>query len=148
MLSLIPIDRTGAVDDPLPLAGYAGEMCRQTAEWYGRGGYVPPWTSYLARENETWVGAAGFKGAPRGGRVEIAYHTFPDWEGRGIATRMVAEMIRIAREHDPALTVFAQTLPTECASTSILRKSGFEYRGPVQHPEDGEVWEWELVDRP
>ena len=42
------------------------------------------------------------------------------------------------------MTVFAQTLPEESASTSILRKLGFRLLGRVEHPEDGPVWEWEL----
>ncbi len=38
----------------------------------------------------------------------------------------------------------AQTLPEKNASTRILEKLGFSFMGPVQHPEDGEVWEWRL----
>jgi hypothetical protein len=35
-------------------------------------------------------------------------------------------------------------LPKENASTIILRRLGFTHTGTVQHPEDGEVWEWSL----
>ena len=38
-------------------------------------------------------------------------------------------------------------LPEDYASTRILRKLGFEHRGTVHPPDDGNVWEWELVSR-
>jgi hypothetical protein len=42
------------------------------------------------------------------------------------------------------VTVAAQTLPEENASTSILKKLKFSFVGSVEHPEDGLVWEWQL----
>jgi hypothetical protein len=53
-------------------------------------------------------------------------------------------LIAIARQADPTLLIAAQTLPEENASTTILRKLGFRLHGSVQHPEDGEIWEWRL----
>ena len=90
------------------------------------------------------MGACGFKSSPVAGRVEIAYGTFPGHEGRGFATTMARELVQISRQEDTSLTVTAQTLPEENASTSILKKLGFTLVGPVEHPEDGTVWEWEL----
>ena len=57
---------------------------------------------------------------------------------------MAGELIQIARQADANIAVFAQTLPAENASTSVLKKLGFTLTGSVQHPEDGLVWEWEL----
>ncbi len=59
-------------------------------------------------------------------------------------TAIASELVRIAHEEDRGLTVFAQTLPEENASTSILKKLGFARLGSVEHPEDGTVWEWQL----
>ncbi|MCB0165415.1 MAG: GNAT family N-acetyltransferase [Anaerolineae bacterium] len=88
------------------------------------------------------VGTCGFKSPPENNRVEIAYFTFPDYEGKGIATQMARALVTIAVEADLRIDVAAQTLPVDSASTTILRKLGFENTGTVIHPEDGAVWEW------
>jgi len=115
-----------------------------TAELYRRSGYQSPWVGYLAIENGVCVGTCGFKSAPQDMRVEIAYFTFPENEGRGVATRMASELIRIARHVLPSITIFAQTLAEDNASTTILKKLGFQFDGELMHPEDGKVWEWSL----
>jgi tetratricopeptide (TPR) repeat protein len=109
-------------------------------------GYEPPWIGYLAIEEDTCVGFCGFKSPPQNNRVEIAYFTFPEYESRGVATRMAAELIRMALDKTPAVTVAAQTLPEENASTSVLKKLRFRLVDSVEHPEDGLVWEWHLRD--
>ena len=109
---------------------------------YGRRGYVEPWIGYLATEGETWVGCCGFTAPPAGGIVEIAYYTFPGFEGRGIATGMAQRLITIARESDSSVRVIAHTLTEENASNHILKKLGFVFAGAVDHPEDGNIWEW------
>ena len=63
---------------------------------------------------------------------------------KGIATTLARELLKIAQAADNRLSVFAQTLPEENASTSILRKLGFRMTGTVEHPDDGHVWQWEL----
>lgn len=105
-------------------------------------GYELPWIGYLALENGICVGACGFKSPPQNNRVEIAYFTFPGHESRGVATRMASELIRTATNKTPSLTVAAQTLPEENASTSVLKKLQFRFVGTLEHPEDGLVWEW------
>ena len=124
----------------------AAEVVEATTQLYGSVGYEPPWTGYLAFEDDTCVGACGFKSPPQNNRVEIAYFTFPGHESRGMATQMASELIRLAREKMPALTVAAQTLPEENASTSVLKKLRFRLVGALEHPEDGRVWEWQLSD--
>ena len=123
------------------------EIVEATVQLYRTAGYQPPWIGYLAIENNICVGTCGFKSPPQNDRVEIAYFTFPEYESRGVATRMAAELIRIAQSEMPAVTVAAQTLPAESASTSILKKLGFRLIGTVEHHEDGTVWEWQLGDR-
>jgi RimJ/RimL family protein N-acetyltransferase len=75
-------------------------------------------------------------------RAEIAYFTFPDFEGRGLATQMARHLVDIALVTSPRITVAAQTLPQENASTTTLRKLGFVFKETLIHPEDGQVWEW------
>lgn len=109
--------------------------------------YRPPWIGYFAIEDGVIVGTCAFKSPPVDGAVEIAYYTFPAHEGRGVATRMARALIELARSTDPAIRLFAQTLPHESASTAILRRLGFEHTRDVQHPADGLVWEWHLPVR-
>ena len=96
----------------------------------------------MAEENGQVVGMCGFKSPPQGGRVEIAYGTTPGNEGRRIATQMARQLVQMARETEDGITVVAQTLPEEGASTAILRKLDFVLTGTVHHPNDGDVWEW------
>lgn len=119
-------------------------ISQQLAELYRTSGFEPPWIGYFAVIDRQVVGTCAFKTPPRDGRVEIAYYTFPSFEGRGIATEMARQLIASAQSSAVQLEIFAQTLPLENASTRILGKLGFMRIGAVQHPEDGEVWEWSL----
>jgi len=105
-----------------------------------------PWGSYWAwcPEHDAYVGLCAFKAPPdSSGSVELAYFTFPELEGRGIASQMAAQQIAIARLHN-VRSVTAHTLPVANASGNILRRLGFEYTGDVIDPEDGLVWAWRL----
>jgi RimJ/RimL family protein N-acetyltransferase len=99
---------------------------------------------HIAVENDVPLGTCAFKSPPVDNRVEIAYGTLPGCEGNGVATAMATELVRIAWQEKAGLTIFAQTLPEENASTAILKKLGFRPVGTVEHPADGLVWEWEL----
>ena len=101
-----------------------------------------PWGSYIAYDRETAVGMCAFKHGPDSrGEVEIAYITFPPFEGRGHATAMIRGLTMIAR-HGGAAPI-AHTLPLENASNRALRRQGFTFAGEVMDPEDGLVWRWE-----
>ena len=148
-MDLIAITESGAPAEPLPSTPeIATEAVQAMTQLYRAVAYEPPWIGYLAIENGGYVGICGFKSPPRDNRVEIAYFTFPEYESRGIATRMAAELILMAHNAVPALVVAAQTLPEENASTSILKKLQFRLVGTVDHPEDGLVWEWQLSNAP
>ncbi|HEV2841490.1 MAG TPA: GNAT family N-acetyltransferase [Chthoniobacterales bacterium] len=90
------------------------------------------------------VGTCAFKAGPRAGQAEIAYFTFPPFEGQGIATAMAQALIEIARTADRTIELTARTLPEPNASNTILRKLGFQFCGPAADPEEGTVWEWRL----
>lgn len=140
-VSLIPIDRDGT------LRGYAGalpdvmgEVIRAMVDLYGIVGFEEPWIGYLSLANGVPVGACGFKSPPSDGRVEIAYFTFPDSEGRGFATAMASELSALAGAFP--VVVAAQTLPERNASHRVLEKVGFRHVDTIDHPDDGIVWEW------
>jgi RimJ/RimL family protein N-acetyltransferase len=146
-MKLTPIGRNGEAAAEVAIDDFLRRVVEKCVRHFGQVGFVEPWIAYIALGNSGPVGTCAFKTAPLEGRVEIAYGTLPGQEGKGIATAMAKELVRIAREQDEGLTIFAQTLPEENASTSVLKKLGFRRIGPVEHPEDGTVWEWELAPR-
>jgi ribosomal-protein-alanine N-acetyltransferase len=145
VIRLVPIGLDGLPVSPAPEVPDVGrEACAATAAMLRKSGVAQPWIGYVAVTDAACVGTCAFKSAPRDGRVEIAYFTFPGHEGRGVATAMAAKLVAVARAASPGITVIAQTLPHPSASTRILERLGFERSGVVEHPEDGTVWEWEL----
>ena len=108
-------------------------------------GYHPPWVAYYAISGEDVVGGGAFVGAPSNGRVEIAYFTLTEHEGCGHAGRTASELIRIARLHEPDLTIRAKTLPANNPSTRILSRLGFRRTGWANDHEIGQAWLWELM---
>lgn len=143
-LEFIPIEKDGSYSSTVEAPEFAGEVISATAAMYEKSGYELPWICYLVKENGAIVGTCGFKSPPKDGRAEIAYFTFPEHESRGIATQMASELIRISRETDPTVTVAAQTLPENNASTSILKKLNFAHVDEDVDEEVGPVWEWQL----
>lgn len=146
MLELVPIEQDGTP------RGYGGELTEEardgleaTLSFYRAMGFEKPWISYLGVADEGAVGICSFKSRPIDGRVEIGYFTFPQHEGRGVATAMAGALVAIAASHDPAVLVTAQTLCERNASHRVLEKLGFRAIGTVEHPQDGTVLEWELT---
>jgi ribosomal-protein-alanine N-acetyltransferase len=140
---LAAINRDGTLTGFSGIVSAAGRSAiESTAQLYSRVGWVHPWIGYLAIERETCVGTCAFTHAPRENVVEIAYHTFPRYEGGGVASRMASSLVALVNEFAPEVVVTAHTLPEENASTRVLRKTGFEFAGPRVHEEDGAIWVW------
>lgn len=74
--------------------------------------------------------------------MEIAYWTFAEFEGLGIASHGCRELVSMARRADPGLTITAKTAPEHNASTKILTNNGFAFTGIVQDEEIGDAWLW------
>lgn len=105
----------------------------------------PEWFGYFAVESETqrMVGSCSFKGPAVDGAVEIAYYTFPGFEGQGIATAMAGFLIERARLLPEVTRVVAHTLRERNASTRVLEKAGMRFTGEAV--DDGTpAWRWEL----
>ncbi len=142
-MMLAPINRDGTV------SGFAGHVSdigqsaiQSTVQLYSRVGWIVPWIGYLAIEQGACVGTCAFTSAPTDGVVEIAYFTFPGYERMGVATRMAAFLVSLAKESAPGIVVTAHTLPEENVSTQVLRKLGFVFDGPRDHEQDGRIWVW------
>ncbi len=106
----------------------------------------PTWEWYFVGDRHTGdlVGSCAFKSPPTEGSVEIAYFTYPPFEGRGYATAMARRLIELARMSAAIRRVIAHTLPGVGASTRVLEKVGMTFMEVVEDPEDGRVWRWQL----
>ena len=125
---------------------YLRGVAQAYAELYDRVAPSPPWIGYLAEDESSAniVGSCGYKGDCSNGIVEIAYFSFPGYEGRGFATEMARRLADLAWRHSEVHIVRAHTLPEENASVRLLRRLGFAWLGTFDDPEDGLVWRWDL----
>jgi RimJ/RimL family protein N-acetyltransferase len=78
------------------------------------------------------------------GKVEMAYFTFPGYEGRGIGTAMARFVLDRARLLPDVKWITAHTAPEHNASTRILEKIGMRF--VCEETEDGvPVWLWQAA---
>lgn len=148
---------TAALDDPATLAGALGcaiadgwevfpgahrrvrdEVATdpQSTQWGAR--------LFVVQEPRTLVGWGGFKGPPRDGVVEVGYAVAPGWQGRGIATAAVREMLREAFAVPEVQTVTAHTRAEPGPSVRVLEKVGFVRAGEVPDEAVGTAWRFRL----
>jgi RimJ/RimL family protein N-acetyltransferase len=107
----------------------------------------PEWGGYLAIDDTTneLIGSCAFKAPPSpNGVTEIAYFTYPGFEGRGYATLMARRLLELATTSPTVRRIIAHTLPERNASTRVLEKVGMHFVGEVMDPDDGRVWRWEV----
>lgn len=126
------------------------EVVRQNEDHRRSTGADPRWGGHLAVDasSSQVIGTCAFKGAPDAEkRVEIAYFTFPAFEGRGFATAMACELEQQAAASCLVSLLLAYTLPEENASTRVLRRLDYRFVGEITDPEDGLVWRWERSPR-
>lgn len=114
-------------------------------EYYPKIGFNLPWVAYIVVNENKVVGSCGFTGKPTGNKVEIAYWTFSEFEGQGIASFACSELVKIARQAEPDVIVTAKTAPVHNASTKILEKNKFVFTEIVQDHEIGDAWLWTLT---
>ncbi|PVZ08482.1 GNAT family N-acetyltransferase [Actinomycetospora cinnamomea] len=101
-------------------------------------------------EDRQVVGTCGFRGPVRAGRVEIAFWTFPPFEGRGWATAMTRALVNRAFADPTVLTVVAHTLAERTPAGSVLTANGLVRVQARRRDESGpggavrgKVWRWE-----
>src|SRR3546814_9522505 len=94
---------------PCELSPDAREVLDGTVQLYAAEGFAPPWIGYLALAGGDVVGSCAFKAPPKDEHVEIACYSFPENEGRGVATAMAQKLIDLVLHHDPSLIISAQT---------------------------------------
>lgn len=110
---------------------------------YERIGYQEPWVGYFATINDEIIGSCGFKNLPgKDNKVEIAYTTMPEFEGKGYASEMCRQLIELCLKTDSSVIISAQTLKTNVPSHKILTKNRFRQTGVIIDDEYGEIMEW------
>lgn len=120
---------------PILLESYAKDPAEHT---WGSLFFVEP-------HERTLVGFGGFKGPPSSDAVvEIGYAIAPAFQGRGLATDAVAQMLQRAFAEPSIRAVDAHTLGHTNPSTRVLEKSGFQKIGEAYDPDAGAVWHWRL----
>ncbi|MAS43122.1 MAG: hypothetical protein CML43_08225 [Rhodobacteraceae bacterium] len=144
-LRLVACDAAGRPDDPLdPAPPAVAENLGRAVALHAEAGFRRPWTAYVAAMGVEPMGCAAFAGPPKAGRVELAFFTDPEFEGRGVAAFAAGALVAIAHAADPSVTLTARTLREDCPSTRILTRLGFDLAREVEDEEAGLAWEWEL----
>ena len=140
-------DQFGETPNFAAVASHVVGVAEAYATLYRRTEAASPWTGYFAFDARSGdlVGSCGFKDVCRDGAVEIAYFTFPEYEGRGVGSAMAAGLVDIAKAEADVERIVAHTLPRESASCRILRRLDFVLLGPVEDLEDGTVWRWQRI---
>ena len=99
---------------------------------------------FVLEEPRTLIGWGGFKGPPRDGVIELGYAVAPSWEGRGLASAAVHELLREAFAAPQVQTVLAHTMAEPGPSARVLEKVGFIHQGGVPDDEVGRTWRFRL----
>ena len=86
------------------------------------------------RERSLAIGAGGYKGPPREGRVEIGYSVLPEHQRKGYATEAALGLVQDAFDSALVEFVVAETLPDLVSSIGVLVKLGFELVGGGSEP--------------
>lgn len=147
-MKLLPIDIDETKNARFSNLQECEEVMKMLPIYYQKVGFHTPWIGYFATlDGKKMVGSAGFKGKPKDGKIEIAYGTFEKFEGQGIGTEICRQLVALALQEDPSVRITARTLMENNASVQILKRNGFTCLGSVYDEEDGEVWEWELLQK-
>ena len=144
-MKLLPIDIDESLNNKFRNNPECDGVLSVYPDFYKRVGYNKPWIGYFATvDGSEIVGCGGYKGKPREGKIEIAYSTFRNYEGQGIGTEICRQLVLLSLKTDPSLKITARTFLENNASTTILKRNGFECVGIVNDEEDGDVWEWKF----
>ena len=88
------------------------------------------------------MGTASFMATDHAEIVEIGYGTAREFQGMGVASLGIAQMLAQAQTYDSAKCFMAKTASSNVASQRVLEKNGFTPCGKASDPEDGELVLW------
>jgi RimJ/RimL family protein N-acetyltransferase len=93
-----------------------------------------PWM-LRAPEDRRFLGRGGLRHVVVGGRpeVELLYALMPDAWGRGLASELAGESLRVAFAELSLPDVVAFTQPHNTRSRAVMERAGFQYERDVVH---------------
>ncbi len=86
-------------------------------------------------ENGRYAGRAGIRHVDVGGahEIELAYALMADYWGRGMATEIGRELLKIAFGPLGLEEIVCFTLTSNIASQSVMKKLGFQFEKEINH---------------
>jgi [ribosomal protein S5]-alanine N-acetyltransferase len=134
-------DLCGMYRDPRVMATLGGVRSEeQTRELLER--HLANWAAHglgwwVVRELATgrFAGRGGLRYCTIDGcqEIEVSYGFLPEFWGRGLATELAAESVRVAFETLRQTEMVSLILPSNAASRRVLEKCGFRYERDVIH---------------
>jgi ribosomal-protein-alanine N-acetyltransferase len=134
-------DLTRMYRDPRVMATLGGvRSALQTAEYLDHN--LAHWEQHgfgwwTARDALTgqFVGRGGVRHAMVDDRseVEVGYGLMPEFWGRGLATELAQESVRVGFSELRLPDLVSFTMPTNSASRRVMEKAGFRYEREIVH---------------
>lgn len=115
------------------LADLAGQVGEQFAP-----------SAWMLVEDGEIVGLMSVTRLLAAGEIHIGYGVAPTRQGRGVATRAVADLLDWARGGQRVRHVSAETGIDNVASQRVLERNGFARTGERIDPEDGPLICWRI----
>jgi ribosomal-protein-alanine N-acetyltransferase len=108
-------------------------MHRRLLGSWERGGFG--WWVARHRPDGRFVGAGGLERVMVADQeeVEVGYHMVPDFWGRGLATELARESVRVGFEVLGVAGLVCFSRPTNARSRRVMEKAGFRYERGVEH---------------
>ena len=124
--AIIPAEwPTEALREALPI--FQG-LYRDHPDWEG---WLHWYALLLGGDAPVLCGSIGFKGPPdENGTVETGYSVLPAYQEMGIASEMLAGILRFAARYSTVRSVIAETEQANIASQHVLARNGFKVEGP------------------
>ena len=93
------------------------------------------WWSIHLLDTGKFAGRGGLRRVPVEGRdeVEVGYGFLSEFWGRGLATELARESVRLGFEELRLPELVSFTLPTNLASRRVMEKAGFRYERDIIH---------------
>lgn len=113
------------------LAGLASKIAEQFAP-----------SAWMLVEDGEIVGLLSITRLPAPGEIHIGYGVAPTRQGRGVATRAVADLLAWAKRDERVACVSADTGVDNIASQLTLERNGFARIGTRIDEEDGPLICW------
>ena len=102
-------------------------------------------SAWMLVEDGKIVGLMSLTGLPAQGTIHIGYGVAPTRQGRGTATRAVADLLTWARQDERVNRVTADTALENVASQRVLERNAFVRIGSRVDAEDGPLICWQAA---